>query len=674
MPASSAVSPATAAKPVSAGKPAAAGSTGTAATGATIDAIVGRRLAALGLRAAQRCSDAEFLHRASLDLTGALPPPDKAREFLADPSPSPVKRAKLVEWLFSRPEFADYWAMRWSDTLRIKSEFPSNLWPNAVQAYHGWLRDAFAADRPFDELARELLLTTGSNFRQPPVNFYRALPKRTPEALAAHVALTLLGVRLHPGTPESEGFAGYFTNVRYKQTGEWKEEIVFFGRDWPVFRSGATNAIIPPSLPGEKHAAASTAAAPPAVKYKDPNRPTFAEAAAALTGTNDGATNANAGAGGTTGGTRRRKSATPKTPPFANPKGVLPQQLVADWLTTGNGEKRFAANIANRTWAALFGRGITHPVDDVRAGNPPADPDLLAHLAARFREGNYRLRPLLRAIVLSETYQRSAKAAATGTTGAAAQSAVPPIHGRSGATTTAAALPPLTRDPPPALAPYVGWARRIPRRLEAEVLADALGALTGAYERLWTRVPEPFAFWPDNFHAVQNPDASVTTTLLDTFGRPGRDTAYAYERDLSPSMAQALFLLNSRALDSKLEKRGGTLERLAKRHAADHSALADELWLTLLSRFPTPAEKRRALRHLDTAAGTTAGAATGAASGAASDAAAQSAVPPIHGRSGAAATAGAAAGAAGTAPPPPLEATRDLAWALINTKEFLYIH
>jgi len=572
----------------------------------SIDAIVGRRLAALGLRAAQRCTDAEFLHRASLDLTGALPPPDKAREFLADPSPSPVKRAKLVEWLFSRPEFADYWAMRWSDTLRIKSEFPSNLWPNAVQAYHGWLRDAFAADRPFDELARELLLTTGSNFRQPPVNFYRALPKRTPEALAAHVALTLLGVRLHPGTPESEGFAGYFTNVRYKQTGEWKEEIVFFGRDWPVFRSGADGkTIIPPRFPDGRDSAAPPAANTPAKPL------TFAEVGAAVIAAREanGDPDANAGDG------KKRNARRPakKPPAPQNPKGVLPQQLVADWLTTGNGEKRFAANIANRTWAALFGRGITHPVDDVRAGNPPADPDLLAHLAARFREGNYRLRPLLRAIVLSETYQRSAKAAATGATGAAAQSAVPPIHGRSGATTTAtaAALPPLTRDPPPALAPYVGWARRIPRRLEAEVLADALGALTGAYERLWTRVPEPFAFWPDNFHAVQNPDASVTTTLLDTFGRPGRDTAYAYERDLSPSMAQALFLLNSRALDSKLEKRGGTLERLAKRHAADHSALADELWLTLLSRFPPPAEKRRALRHLDTAAGT-AGAATGA--------------------------------------------------------------
>ena len=120
-----------------------------------------------------------FLRRAYLDVIGTLPTAQEARAFLTDRAPN--KRAVLIDRLLEREEFADYWAMKWSDLLRVKAEFPINLWPNAVQAYHRWIRDEHRARTcPTTSSSRELLTASGSNFRVPPVNFYRAVQSREP--------------------------------------------------------------------------------------------------------------------------------------------------------------------------------------------------------------------------------------------------------------------------------------------------------------------------------------------------------------------------------------------------------------------------------------------------------------------------------------------------------------
>ncbi len=87
--------------------------------------------------------------------------------------------------MLEQPEFADYWAMKWCDLLRVKAEFPINLWPNAAQAYHRWIHSAVKNNLPYDQFAYQLLTSSGSNFRTPQVNFYRALQSKEPEAIAA---------------------------------------------------------------------------------------------------------------------------------------------------------------------------------------------------------------------------------------------------------------------------------------------------------------------------------------------------------------------------------------------------------------------------------------------------------------------------------------------------------
>jgi len=190
-----------------------------------IDEILLKVWKAEGVVPAHLCSDEVYLRRVYLDLTGTLPTVAEVRAFREDTDAG--KRAAVVERLFSRPEFADYWSLRWCDVLRVKAEFPINLWPNAVQAYHRWVHDALRTNQPYDQFARALLATSGSNYRNPAVNFYRAIQGQAKGTIAQAVALTFMGIRLEKWPEEQrEGMEAFFSRVVFKPTAEWKEEIV----------------------------------------------------------------------------------------------------------------------------------------------------------------------------------------------------------------------------------------------------------------------------------------------------------------------------------------------------------------------------------------------------------------------------------------------------------------
>ncbi|WP_162029304.1 MULTISPECIES: DUF1553 domain-containing protein [unclassified Lentimonas] len=191
-----------------------------------LDRLLQSSLSAAELQFAANCSDAVFLRRVYLDVTGSLPPADGVQPFLQDQSVS--KRAELIDALLASEGYAVYWAMRWSDLLRVKSEFPINLWPNAAQAYHEWIYQSLRENKPYDVFARELLTSSGSNFRRPEVNFYRAVQGQDAASLAQAAALAFMGTRLE-NWPESERleFEQFFSRIAFKPTAEWKEEIVY---------------------------------------------------------------------------------------------------------------------------------------------------------------------------------------------------------------------------------------------------------------------------------------------------------------------------------------------------------------------------------------------------------------------------------------------------------------
>lgn len=191
-----------------------------------IDRLILEELENKSLKPAYLCSDEVFIRRAYLDVTGTLPPTEDIIKFYNNPRSD--KRASLINALLRSPEYADYFSLKWCDLLRVKAEFPINLWPNAVQAYHRWIHDAVAENISYDRFARELLTSSGSNFRVPAVNFYRAMQGHEPATIANTAALTFMGTRLDTWPDEKrKNLEAFFSRVSFKSTAEWKEEIVY---------------------------------------------------------------------------------------------------------------------------------------------------------------------------------------------------------------------------------------------------------------------------------------------------------------------------------------------------------------------------------------------------------------------------------------------------------------
>lgn len=220
-----------------------------------IDTLIMASLKKQGIAPANLCSDEVFIRRVYLDVNGTLPAPQEVRKFLKNPRAE--KREMLIKALLKNDEYADYWALKWCDTLRVKAEFPINLWPNAVQAYHRWIHDALAENMPYDQFARELLTSSGSNFRVPQVNFYRAIQGKEPSSISHAAALTFMGVRLENWPQDKRTqIEAFFSRVAYKGTAEWKEEIICLNPE-PVdtmkivFPDGTTTQIRPDQDPRE---------------------------------------------------------------------------------------------------------------------------------------------------------------------------------------------------------------------------------------------------------------------------------------------------------------------------------------------------------------------------------------------------------------------------------------
>ena len=170
--------------------------------------------------ASVRCSDEIFLRRAYLTVTGALPTPSECVDFFEDSNPN--KREVLIDRLIKSELGLKYMQMRWGDILRIKSEFPSNLWPNGVQAYNRWIYEQLMNNVPYDKMVRSLLLSSGSNFRAPAANFYRGFQKRSSRNFYDNINLLFLGNR------ECDDNGNIcFSQIKFKSTKEWKEEIVY---------------------------------------------------------------------------------------------------------------------------------------------------------------------------------------------------------------------------------------------------------------------------------------------------------------------------------------------------------------------------------------------------------------------------------------------------------------
>ena len=308
----------------------------------------------LGLVPSPICTDAEFLRRALLDVIGTTPTPDEIEDFLADDDPE--KRTKLVDRLLDRPEYVDFWTLKWGDILRVDSD---KLGAQGMLAFNLWLRTTFRTNQPVDQMVEELVTAQGSIFSNGPANFFRVA--RSPDDLAETTAQVFMGVRLqcarchhHPfeayGQDDYYGLAAYFARVKTKRSDEFGlfggEQVVYVARSGEVYQPRTGQKMTPRPL-GDAPA-------------DDP---------------------------------------------------VDRRRALAKWLTAQN-PRWLARNVVNRYWGYVMGKGLVNPIDDLRETNPPTNPALLDALADAFIASGYDLKALLRLILTSRVYQLSASTTA----------------------------------------------------------------------------------------------------------------------------------------------------------------------------------------------------------------------------------------------------------------------
>jgi len=318
-----------------------------------VDEYISAKQELLQLQPAEVVGDAAFLRRVHLDLIGTLPNVDEAREFLE--SNAPDKRAKLIDRLLERDEYAQFWALKWADVMRGSRETISE---RGVHSFHRYLVRQFAADRSFAETAREIVTGSGNTLYKPEANFYRIA--NTPEDAAESMAQLFLGVRMqcarchnHPFEAITQGdyygLAAYFARVKNKGKQFMLDDTVVY-----LARNGEV-----------QH--------PLTKKNLEPVA--FGAAAGPLTPDDDRRTH------------------------------------LAQWLTEP-GNRFFAASTVNRVWYHLLGTGLVEPVDDFRDSNPASHPELLQALADDFAKSGYKFKPVIRAILNSRAYQLSAQSTA----------------------------------------------------------------------------------------------------------------------------------------------------------------------------------------------------------------------------------------------------------------------
>jgi hypothetical protein len=501
-----------------------------------VDEHVFAKLKELRIEPSDLCSDSEFIRRVMLDACGALPTPDEVRAFVAGTDPQ--KREKLVDAALARPEFADYWALQLGDLFQNRRERDHDVrGVKGVRQFHIWLRQQVAANRPWDAIAKDVLTATGANTENPAVGYFIVTVgehRQTERSeVAESVAQALLGTRIgcarchnHPLERYTQDdfyhFAAYFSRVQLDRKDAKQGPT--------VLKVGAADANQDKKPVG----------------VTQPRTGMF-----------------------------MKPQPLDRTPVDVKP-GDDPRQTLARWVTDPANES-FAGAMVNRVWRHYLGVGLVEPVDDLRATNPPSNPELWKALVKEFVGHGYDLRHLMKVILTSHAYQLSSAT-------------------RPGNETDSRF-----------------YSHYYARRLPAEVMLDAICDATG--------VAEKFEGYPLGVRAVQVPDPGSASYFLRTFGRSERVTACACERAGDVSLPQVLHLIGGEVTTGKVAS-GWLAKALAAEK--DDAKVLDELFLRTLARLPSDAERAKVRELLKDA--------------------------------------------------PRDELFRDLFWALLNSKDFLFNH
>jgi hypothetical protein len=481
-----------------------------------IDSLVYDKLQKMRILPSDLCTDEEFIRRIYLDLIGLPPTSDEVRKFVADSRPTKVKRDEMVDRLVGSPEYIDHWTNKWADLLQVNRKF---LGEKGATVLRNWIRGAVGQNMPYDKFVRTILTAGGSNIDDPPAAYYKIL--RDPDIAMENTTQLFLAIRFSCNKCHDHPFERW-TQDQYYQLASFFAQV---GRKED------------PAYKGQKIGGTDVEAPKPLVEI------IFDEKA------------------GEVKQIRTGQIAKPTFPfkhkDMPEAKGARRVQL-AHWVTSKD-NPYFAKSYVNRLWAYLLGVGIIEPIDDIRAGNPPSNPQLLDYLTNEFISNGFNVQAMYKMICKSRVYQQSIDA------------------NRWNADDD------------------TNYSHAIARRLPAEVLFDTIYRAVGAT----TKLPG----LPAGGRAEQLLDSNVPIPggFLDLFGKPPRESACECERSGGMMLGPVLNMVNGPTVGEAIKDPNNRIAKLVASEKDDRK-IVKEIFLSVLCREPTAQEIELGLTALKSAA------------------------------------------------------------------------
>ncbi len=470
-----------------------------------VDELVAAKWQRMKIQPSGLCSDAEFLRRSYLDLTGLPPTADEVRKFLADKRDSRVKRDEVIDRLIGSEDYVDYWTNKWADLLQVNGKF---LGREGATAFRDWIRKEVADNTPYDEFARKILTADGSNKDNPAASYYKIL--RQPDLMMENTTHLFLAVRFNCNKCHDHPFERW-TQDQYYQT------AAYFARVG-LKADGANSK-------GRKIGGTAVEGAKPfyEIVYEKNEGEMLHE--------------------------RTKSETAPQFPfecSFESAENANRRQQLAHWITSPDNQY-FAKSYVNRLWGYMLGVGIVEPIDDIRAGNPPTNPELLDFLTKEFIDSGFNVRHVISLICKSRSYQLSIET------------------NRWNADDS------------------LNYSHATARRLPAEVLFDAIHRVTGSQTKIPGVAP--------GTRAAALPDSGIKLAdgFLNNLGRPPRESACECERSSGLQLGPVMALVAGPTVGKAIEDPTNALAKLTKEQADDRQMI-NELFLRILNRPATADE------------------------------------------------------------------------------------
>lgn len=477
-----------------------------------VDEFTARKWQRMKIQPSGLCSDEDFLRRIHIDLTGLPPKAEEVRAFIADTRDTRTKRNEVIDRLIGNPDFVDHWTNKWADMLQVNSKFLGN---EGVKILRDWIKQQVAENTPYDRMAYRIITATGSNKDNPAAAYFKTV--RTPEELVENTTHLFLATRFNCNKCHDHPFEKW-TWDQYYQTAAFFAQV---------------------ELKTDPASAGKTIGGT-AVEGAKPLYEIVADKAA-----------------GEMNHLRTNAPVAPKVPfdaELVSKTATSRREQFATWMTSPDNDY-FAMSYANRIWGYLTGTGVIEPLDDIRAGNPPSNPELLQYLTSELIQSGFNVRHLMKLIVQSRTYQ------------------------------LALDTNKWNEDD------KVNYSHAKARRLPAEVLFDSVFAVTGSMPNI-PGVPKGTRAAQLIDGQTQLPDGFLTN-----FGKPARESVCECERSNDVNLGPVMALMSGPTVGDAISDPNNAIARLTNEFK-DDAKLVEEIFIRILNRRPTGKEINAALASM----------------------------------------------------------------------------